>query len=208
MSIVTTTNAANMVASRRLLQDNLVYSNARGLDIARVQALAASNLLPRDASGHVKLPDDLISALCRPFPGSTSSVNVTNLGVSDQSGQAQPPAAAPTTAAPPPAVGPSSTTASPTPAQAGPLGNLSWAKIAALAAALLGTGGTGAGIATWLNNWPSANQPVAPASPPSAPRQKKTIYELRLGAPQIPAGQAAAQQPAGQPANGGASVGS
>lgn len=183
-------NAAIAAGSRRLLQDNLVYNNARSQDIGRVQAMAASGLLPKDASGNVQLPPQLLEALWRPFPGSSSVTNATIVNDSQpaQSG----PSAAPVNTVPASPGPVSSPWPSVPPAASSPVATaqkvaagLPWAKMIALAAALAGGGGLGVLLARPA--LPIVTQPAAPVVQPTAPAgplsADETQYELHLGMP-------------------------
>lgn len=166
-----------------MLQDILAWNHARSTDIQRVNAMAASNLIPKDSAGNLKIPADVLDGLWRPFPGSPPSMtSITAMGGNGQQEQQQQPSGGATPPAP--------TSPSPTPA---PL-QFPWGKIgAAILAAALGSGGIGAGIISWLGNDDGNQQPPAatssttPTTPPAAPAQQpnyqvnETQYELRFG---------------------------
>lgn len=193
MSVI---NATIGAGTRRMLQDVLAWNHARGQDITRVQAMAASGLIPKDSAGNLQLPQDLLDGLWRPFPGSNSTVNVTNIGNGQpaadggqgQGGAAAQPAAPqavspvasqPATQPPvvqpaPPVVAPVSTAPSAGGALSA-LGNVpTWLKVAAAASGIGGAGLLGA----WLNSKPAQKLPQA---------AQEMMYELHLGTPQKPA---------------------
>lgn len=177
-----------------MLQDVLAWNQARSGDINRVNAMAAAGLIPRDANGKLQLPPELLEGLWRPFPGSTSNVNVTTIGggqPADPSPQQSPAAPAPApqpSVAPSPVAAPPVTTApiinGPQPSGASPaatsgilssLGKAApWLKLLAAASGLGGAGLLGA----WLN---SPKPTPAPNIPKAA---EEMMYELHLGSPQ------------------------
>lgn len=198
MSVI---NATIGAGTRRMLQDVLAWNHARSGDINRVNAMAAAGLVPKDANGNLQLPQELLEGLWRPFPGSSSNVNVTNIGngqPADGVGQqaVAPPAAMPATSpAPQPPIASSPTTAMAGPAAAigsvsppssgtspaAPSGILSllgkaapWLKLIAAASGLGGAGLLGA----WLN----APKPTPAPNIPKAAQE--LMYELHLGSPQ------------------------
>lgn len=154
--------------------------------------MAASGLIPKDASGNLQLPQDLLDGLWRPFPGSNSTVSVTNIGNGQpaaDANQGAPSAASQTgatqSAAPVPAqqttqapVVQSPPAAPQSPASGGvlsALGNAApWLKLLAAASGLGGAGLLGA----WLNSKPAQKLPQA---------AQEMMYELHLGTPQKPA---------------------
>lgn len=169
-----------------MLQDILAWNHARSTDIQRVNAMAASGLVPKDANGNLQIPTDVLDGLWRPFPGSPPSMTSITAAGGDGQQQQQQQSQSPATATPP-------ANTSPTPAN-GP----SWGKLgAAILAAALGSGGIGAGIASWLGSGggggnqtpPVVTQPATPvvSSVPPAPTSQpnyqvsETQYELRFG---------------------------
>lgn len=193
MSVINATLAAG---TRRMLHDVLAYNHARGQDINRLNAMVASGLIPKDEKGVPQIPKEVLDGLYRPFPGSNSTVTVTNIGNGQSSdpssgqqpaapaapGQPSPEASSPAPQGPTPATVPSTAgNASPSGGILTTIGNLSpWIKTAAM---LAGAGTIGAWIAN-LNS-PTVS-PIAPTKGgPSA--AEELMYELHLGSPQKPA---------------------